>query len=157
MFFPQQDTRKNAERSPTPPRPPPVRPPHNPRLDANGNSLHPDWESKVSSSGGDIYYKNLKTNKTTWEIPEPVPSPPPPPVERATTPPRKLAVHPDRLKLIPSSALPAGEWRPCLSVVIQSVWSELCITGKDSGHVNSTSERQGEHRPPFCDLVNSRA
>lgn len=97
-------------RSPTPPRI------HNPRLDSMGNPLPAPWESKVSTSKGDIYYKNTVTGKSSWEIPiqEVVKekSQPTAPdtaavealeaVNVAPTP-VKVAVHPSRAALIPTA------------------------------------------------------
>lgn len=59
----QQQLQQTYQRSPTPPRP------HDSTLDANGNKLPPNWESRISSTKGDIYYKNLVNSKSSWEIP----------------------------------------------------------------------------------------
>jgi hypothetical protein len=60
-------SRHARDQSGTPP--PPLKSKHNPRLDVNGNPLPAHWESKVSASSGDIYYKNLITNVADWTIP----------------------------------------------------------------------------------------
>lgn len=96
--------------SPAPPTPPPAKRAHDPKEDANGNLLPPGWTSRVSSQN-DVYYKEEATGKSTWDIPEwPAPqrerertrSPAPKKVDRVEDKPAgRLAVHPDRLKLVP--------------------------------------------------------
>lgn len=92
-------------RSPTPTPPPQPKPPHNPRLDANGHELPQDWESRISASQGDTYYKNLKTGETSWSIPEQAKEASEPAKEQSTEqlpppPVKKIAVHPDRARLV---------------------------------------------------------
>jgi len=42
---------------------------HDKSRDKHGNLLPPGWVSKVSSTLGDVYYRNIITNTSSWEIP----------------------------------------------------------------------------------------
>lgn len=42
---------------------------HDKTRDKHGNLLPPGWVSKVSSTLGDVYYRNIVTNTSSWEIP----------------------------------------------------------------------------------------
>ncbi|KAI5479399.1 hypothetical protein MNV49_003733 [Pseudohyphozyma bogoriensis] len=114
-------------RTPTPP-PKPEPKPHDKTLDAFGRPLPAGWISKVSTTSGDIYYRNLVANTTCWDIPtEPAekkrektrtPTPPrvvnapeeqkgsgaveqqEPVVTGAPLGGKKIAVHPSRMALV---------------------------------------------------------
>ena len=100
-------------RSPTPP--PQPKPPHNPRLDVSGRELPQDWESRISASQGDMYYKNVMTGESSWTIPEqaaqtkemPEPTKEQPQQQEQEqeqplppSPVKKITVHPDRARLV---------------------------------------------------------
>jgi hypothetical protein len=42
---------------------------HDKTRDKHGTLLPPGWVSKVSSTLGDVYYRNIVTNTSSWEIP----------------------------------------------------------------------------------------
>ena len=42
---------------------------HDKTRDKHGKPLPPGWVSKMSSSLGDVYYRNIVTNTSSWEIP----------------------------------------------------------------------------------------
>lgn len=94
-------SREGRSKSPTPPRPP-----HDSSLDVEGNKLPLNWQSRVSSTSGDVWYKNVLNGTSSWVIPKersPTPPLPPPP---ATAVPGlgsvevKAVVHPSRVNLV---------------------------------------------------------
>ncbi|ORY87424.1 hypothetical protein BCR35DRAFT_302178 [Leucosporidium creatinivorum] len=123
---PQLQPQQPSAPSPAPTPPPPSNPPpHNESLDSLGRPLPPGWVSRVSKSTQDLYYRNTLSNTSCWDIPtepagkevrETTPPRPEPVVqveerevrqvememekEREKEQPKKLAVHPDRLRLV---------------------------------------------------------
>lgn len=93
--------------------------PRDETVDANGNPLPAGWVSRISKSTQQVYYRNVKKNTTCWDIPqEPADGGSTEDVipvevadvkvvessakeqEETKEQPKKLAVHPDRLKLL---------------------------------------------------------
>jgi len=67
-------------------------PPHDTSLDSLGRKLPQGWVSRMSNTTGELYYRNIVSNTSSWEIPTTPAvenkndSPPPPPTPQTLPP-----------------------------------------------------------------------